>query len=95
MEDLDDKLRFAMYKACEHFVSQGQKKRKLDDIEEKMEWYHGASRTGKSRNSRQETPDAYLKMCTNGGMDITDAVLTEDFDGLAHFVKPSYKNMGG
>lgn len=87
MDEVDDKIRFTQYKACEHFRSEGSKKRKLDDTEEKMLWYYGASGTGKSRKAREDNPDAYLKMCNKwwDGYEDEHVVLIEDFDN-AHSV---------
>jgi len=82
MDDVDAKIRFTMYKACEHFRTEGSKKRKLNDTEEKHEWYYGAARTGKSRKARTDHPEAYLKMCNKwwDGYEDESIVLIEDFD---------------
>ena len=80
LDDVDDKVRFNNYKACEHFRALGAETRELDDTEEKHLWYWGESRTGKSRAAREEHPLAYNKMANkwwNGYRD-QDHVLIED-----------------
>lgn len=65
----------------------------LSDTADKMEWYYGASRTGKSRKAREENPNAYIKMCNKwwDGYNGEEVVLLEDFDkdhkGLCHHLK--------
>ena len=93
MDDVDDEVRFRMYKACEHFRAQGAKRRKLPDTEATHQWYHGTTGTGKSRKARTENPDAFIKMCNKwwDGYDDQEVVIIEDFDKkhdvLCHHMK--------
>lgn len=53
-----------------------------DDTEMKMQWFWGASGTGKSRKAREDYPGSYLKMCNKWwcGYEGEATVLIEDFD---------------
>ena len=93
LDDIPPDVRFKQYKAVEHFRSEGSKRRKLTDTDQKHLWYYGDSGTGKSRKAREENPDAYLKPCNKwwDGYDDEDVVIIEDFDEahacLAHHIK--------
>lgn len=68
-----------------------EKKRKLDEVEEKHDWYYGPSGSGKSRTVRALYPGFYDKeVDTNwwGGYDEQEVVLLDDLD--KYHVKMSY-----
>lgn len=90
-DELDARLRFSHAKTIDYLINK--KKRKLEDTEERHQWYYGTTGTGKSRTARRENPDAYLKMC-NKWWDLYNdepVVIIEDFDKehkvLCHHLK--------
>ena len=93
VEDIDPEIRFKYDRNIERIRGRELKKRKLEDTEEKHQWYCGAPGTGKSRKAREENPGAYLKMCNKwwDGYEDQDTVIIEDFDRkhdvLCHHMK--------
>lgn len=93
IEEIDPELRIRHYGTLKRIAYDAQMETKHEDTTEKMEWYYGASGTGKSRKARSENPDAYLKMCNKwwDGYAQEDVVIIEDFDRkhdvLVHHLK--------
>lgn len=92
-EDIPEYIRFKFPKLIAYHRQNFLRKRKLDDTECNMEWYHGPTGTGKSRKAREDHPDAFLKPCNKwwDGYEDEETVIIEDFDishsVLAHHIK--------
>lgn len=82
LEEIDADLRVRHYNTLKRIRMDAVAERDLTDTEEVMQWYYGASGTGKSRKARGDNPDAYLKMCNKWWDSYVDqeVVLIEDFD---------------
>jgi len=75
---------------CKHL----QRTKRDDTLVPKMEWWWGASRTGKSRTAREYWPELYSKPSNKwwDGYNFQDVVLVEDFEkghgnALLHYIK--------
>ena len=82
IDDIPADLKLRFYGTLKRIKHDAMLEQTLVDTDSKMEWYYGASGTGKSRKAREENPDAYLKMCNKwwDGYEGEEVVLIEDFD---------------
>lgn len=78
----DPEIAFKHARVIDYLHHKELRERELQDTEDTMEWYYGASGTGKSRKARTENPQAFLKMCNKWwcGYETQEVVLIEDFD---------------
>jgi len=92
-EQEDAQIAFVHGKTCLWHRERALRNRVLPDTEEKMLWYWGESRTGKSRAAREQFPGAYRKACNKWWDEYEDHeyVIIEDFDKrhemLVHHLK--------
>lgn len=89
----DPQIAFQHARTVDYIHQREVLKKVRGETDERMEWFYGATGTGKSRKARELYPDAYLKMCNKwwDGYNEEDYVLIEDFDKkhecLIHHIK--------
>lgn len=92
-DDMDPQIQMCYMRNAEYLHRRIVLARELQDTEEQMLWYWGATRTGKSRAAKAESPGAYMKLCNrwwDGYVD-QEFVIIDDFDRkhemLCHHLK--------
>ena len=82
-DELPNSFLIHHYKCYEHFKNKRLRAVKLEDVTDKHEWFHGKTRTGKSKRAREIAgKDVYLKDTTKwwDGYNGQEYVLIENMD---------------